>query len=55
MRHTHGTNLGTDPGVDAATLSQRLGHSDKAFTARRYVHAREDRARELARIAAGLA
>ena len=55
MRHTHATNLGTDPGVDAATLSQRLGHSDSAFTARRYVHPREDRAREVARIAAGLA
>jgi len=41
--------------VDAVTLSQRLGHADPAFTARRYVHGREDRARELARIAAGLA
>jgi len=55
MRHTHATNLGTDPSVDAVTLSQRLGHADPAFTARRYVHGREDRARELARIAAGLA
>jgi integrase len=55
LRHTHATNLGTDPSVDAVTLSQRLGHADPAFTARRYVHGREDRARELARIAAGLA
>jgi integrase len=55
MRHTHATNLGTDPGVDAVTLARRLGHSDPAFTARRYVHAREDRARELAMIAAGRA
>ena len=55
MRHTHATNLGTDPGVDAVTLAQRLGHSDPAFTARRYVHVREDRARELAMIAAGRA
>jgi len=55
MRHTHATNLGTDPGVDAVTLSQRLGHADPAFTARRYVHGRDDRARDLARIAAGLA
>lgn len=54
MRHTHATKLGTDPGVDAVTLSQRMGHSDPAFTARRYVHRREDRARDVARIAAGL-
>lgn len=54
LRHTHATNLGTNPNVDAATLAARLGHADPSFTARRYVHARDDRARDLARIAAGL-
>ncbi len=48
------------PGVDLQIepevgLLARLGHSDPAFTARRYVHGREDRARELAMIAAGRA
>ena len=54
MRHTHATNLAAHPGVDILTLSQRLGHSDSATTARRYGHVKEGRARELARIAAGL-
>ena len=48
------------PGVDLQIepevgLLARLGHSDPAFTARRYVHGREDRAREFAMIAAGRA
>ena len=53
-RHTHATVLGTNPAVDAASLAARLGHADPSFTARRYVHASDERARELARIAAGL-
>ena len=52
FRRTHATNLGTDPSVDPATLAARLGHTDPAFTARTYVTGRDDRALDLARIAA---
>ena len=52
--------LPDQPGVDLQIepevgLLARLRHSDPAVTARRYVHGREDRAREPAMIAAGRA
>ena len=52
FRHTHATELGSDPEVDANSLAARLGHADAAFTSRHYVHNTDQRARELARIAA---
>ena len=47
-----GVGLQIEPEVG---LLARLGRSDPASTAGRYVHVREDRAREFATIAAGRA
>ena len=41
LRHTHATQL-LAAGVDAKTVSVRLGHSSVAFTLRTYVHVLED-------------
>lgn len=37
LRHSHGT-WGAAAGMSAVTLAARLGHTDPAFTLRRYVH-----------------
>ena len=47
LRHTHASTLAA-AGADAAALAKRMGHSDPAFTTRRYIHPLEDRERELA-------
>lgn len=38
LRHTHATRL-LESGINAKVVSERLGHSDVAFTLRTYVHA----------------
>ena len=37
LRHTHATQL-LGAGVDAKTVSKRLGHSSVAFTLQTYTH-----------------
>ena len=41
LRHTHATQL-LAAGVDAKTVSKRLGHSSVAFTLQTYVHVVEE-------------
>ena len=41
LRHTHATQL-LAAGVDAKTVSYRLGHASVAFTLETYVHVVED-------------
>ncbi len=45
LRHSQGTWL-ADAGEGAHNIAQRLGHADKAFTLRTYVHADRGRLRE---------
>lgn len=47
LRHSHATLL-VDDGVDAKTVSERLGHSTVAFTMDRYVHPTPESQREAA-------
>jgi integrase len=53
LRHAHGSQL-IAAGVDAKTVSTRLGHSDVRFTLSRYIHSGTEQDRRAANVMGGV-